>query len=103
VVAGSPVDWLQYTAAGDSQRAVRLSGRWFSDRPASAGAAEARLTLTISYRDAAGAAWTAGRAGNHFVIVRLRRAFKYLEDAAVVPRQGPPGDLSSNSSPACGS
>jgi hypothetical protein len=71
VVAGSPVDWLQYTAAGGSPCAVRLRGRWFADRPASAGAGEARLTLSISYRDAAGAAWTAGRAGNQFVIVRV--------------------------------
>src|SRR5207244_1457056 len=47
VVAGSPVDWLQYTAADGSQRAVRLNGRWFADRAASAGAGEARLTLSI--------------------------------------------------------
>jgi hypothetical protein len=71
VVAGSPVDWLQYTAADGAQRAVRLSGPWFADRPASAGAGDARLTLSISYRDAAGAAWTAGRVGNQFVIVRV--------------------------------
>jgi hypothetical protein len=70
VVAGSPVDWLQYTAVDGSQRAVRLSGRWFADRAGGAGAGEARLTLFISYQDAAGAKWTARRVGNQFLIVR---------------------------------
>jgi hypothetical protein len=71
VVQGRPVDWLQYTAADGSQRAVRLSGRWFADRAGSAGDGAARLTLTITYRDAAGAAWTAARVGNQFVLVRV--------------------------------
>jgi hypothetical protein len=70
VSAGSP-DWLTYTAADGSQRAVRLSGRWFADRAGSAGAGEARLTLSISYRDAAGAEWSAGRVGDQFLIVRV--------------------------------
>jgi hypothetical protein len=71
VVAGRPVDWLQYTAADGSQRAVRLSGPWFADRADSAGAGEARLTLSISYRDATEGEWTARRVGNQFVIARV--------------------------------
>jgi hypothetical protein len=71
VVAGNPVDWLQYTAADGSQRAVRLSGGWFADRAGSAGADDARLTLSISFRDAAGDVWTARRIGNQFLIVRV--------------------------------
>jgi hypothetical protein len=71
VVAGSPVDWLQYTAPDGSRRAVRLSsGTWFVDRPDGAGAGEARLTLWINYRDASGATWSARRVGNQFLIVR---------------------------------
>ncbi|HTE84529.1 MAG TPA: hypothetical protein VK821_07335, partial [Dehalococcoidia bacterium] len=70
IVSGNPVDWLQYTADDGEQRAVRMSGGWFADRPGSAGASDTRLTLSISYRDAAGAKWTARRVGNQFLIAR---------------------------------
>lgn len=73
VVAGSPVDWLRYKAddKAGSPRAVRLSsGPWFVDRADGAGDGEARLTLSISYKDAGGATWTARRVGNQFLIAR---------------------------------
>jgi hypothetical protein len=71
--AASPVDWLRYKSddTNGSARAVRLSsGPWFVDKPDGAGDAEARLALSISFKDASGGTWTARRAGNQFLLVR---------------------------------
>jgi alpha-tubulin suppressor-like RCC1 family protein len=69
VVAGSPVDWVQYKADDGTQRAFRLSsGPWFADRAGSDGAGT--LTLSIKYQDASGGKWVARRVGNQFLIVR---------------------------------
>jgi hypothetical protein len=93
VVAGSPVDWLRYKAddRAGSPRAARLSsGPWFVDKPDGAGDGEARLTLSISYRDAGGATWTARRVGNQFLIARTGIAPN--REGYVEPRLSP--DLS---------
>jgi hypothetical protein len=51
-VDGRPVAWLEYIAADGAQHAVRMIGPWwFADRAASAAEGEARLKLSISYRD----------------------------------------------------
>jgi len=70
LVAGSPVDWVQYTADDGSPRAFRLSsGPWIADRAGTDNGAGV-LTLSIAYKDAAGATWTARRVGSQFLIVR---------------------------------
>jgi hypothetical protein len=70
VVAGSPVNWLRYQADDGSPRAVRLSSSaWFADRADGAGDGEARLTLSITFRNRDGT-WTARRVGNQFLIAR---------------------------------
>jgi hypothetical protein len=93
VVAGSPVDWLRYKAddKDGSPRAARLSsGPWFVDRPDGAGDGEARLTLSINYKDANGDTWAARRVGNQFLIARTGVAPN--REGYVEPRLSP--DLS---------
>jgi hypothetical protein len=69
VVAGSPAEWVQYTADDGTQRAFHLSsGSWFADRAGSDGAGT--LTLSIKYQDVSGGKWVARRVGNQFLIVR---------------------------------